>query len=120
MAGTDLGDAGPEVEPDAVLLEDLGRVVTPAADEHPEQAVRMVGEMDDGLADREVAVLGREGPVDHLSERPGDLDARRASADDDELDRALVDERRIPVGLLEELEDPAPEPYGVIDRVERE
>ena len=51
---------------------------------------------------------------------PGDLDAGRPAADDDEVQRALVDQRRVAVGVLEDAEDPRAQPLRVVERVERE
>ena len=58
--------------------------------------------------------------VDQVGERPGELDAGRAAADDDEVQRALVDQRRVAVGVLEDAEDPRAQARGVVERVERE
>ena len=44
-------------------------------------------------------VLGEVAAVE-LGERAGALDARRAAADDDDVERAVVDERRVPVRRL--------------------
>ena len=59
--------------------------------------------------------------VDHLGQGAGDLDTGRAAADDHEVDRALsIRPSGVPVRLLERLDDPGPQPLGVVERVERE
>ena len=52
--------------------------------------------------------------------RTGGLDAGRSGADDDDVERALVDARRVVVGVLEDLEQPGPQRLGVVEGVERE
>ena len=43
---------------------------------------------------------------------PGHLDAGRPAADDDEVQRALVDQRRVAVGVLEDAEDARAQPLS--------
>jgi hypothetical protein len=58
--------------------------------------------------------------ADEVGQRAGELDPGGAAADDDEVQRALVDERRVAVGLLEERDDARAQPLGVVEAVERE
>ena len=58
--------------------------------------------------------------VDQVGERAGELDAGRPAADDDEVERALRDQRRVAVGVLEHAEDARAQPLRVVERVERE
>ena len=58
--------------------------------------------------------------VDEVGERAGELDAGGSAADDDEVQRALVDQRRVTVGVLEHADDARSQPLGVIEAVERE
>ena len=51
----------------------------------------VVDEVDLRRRDREVVVLGGHRLVDQVGERAGELDAGRAAADDDEVERTLVD-----------------------------
>ena len=53
----------------------------------------------------EVVVLDRHRLVDEVGERPGELGAGRAGADDDEVECAAVDQRRVAIGVLEHGED---------------
>ena len=76
--------------------------------------------MDLRRADREVVVLDGHRLGDQVGERAGQLDARRAAADDDEVQRALADQRRVAVRGLEHLEDARAQAGGVVERVERE
>ena len=43
-----------------------------------------------------------------------------AAADDDEVQRAPVDQRGVAVGVLEHADDARAQPLGVVERVERE
>ena len=62
----------------------------------------------------------RDHPVEHVGERAGGLHAGGAGADDHEVQRALVDELRVAIGVLEHREQPRPESLGVVERVQRE
>ena len=62
----------------------------------------------------------RHRPRDHVGQRAGRLDAGRAAADDDEVERPAVDQRGVAVGGLEHAEDPRAQPLGVVERVQRE
>ena len=68
----------------------------------------------------QVVVLAGHRLVDQVGERAGQLDAGRAAADDDEVERARVDQRRVAVGLLEDAEDARAQPLRVVEGVERE
>ena len=109
----------PSAELDAVLLEDPRRVGVALVGEHLEELLAVVDEVD-LRARRQRRELVDHRRVDHLGQGAGDLDPGRAAADDDEVDRALVDELRIAVGLLERLDDPRPQAVRVVERVERE
>ena len=63
-------------------------------------------------------VLRKVAPV-QLGESADALDPRRAAADDDHVQGAVVDQRRIAVGRLPTLDDVRPEPQRVLDGVER-
>ena len=58
--------------------------------------------------------------MDQLAQRPRGLDPGRPGADDHEGERALVDQLRLGAGVLEQLEDPGADPFGVVQRVQRE
>ena len=59
-------------------------------------------------------------PVEQLDQRAGDLDAGGAAADDHEGQRALVDERRVGVGRLEQAEHVVAQADRVAQAVEGE
>ena len=120
VAGRDLLDAGAEVDLDPFLVEDLGDVVVGTRRERLEQRVAEVEQADPRLRRVEVAVLARDGDLDHVAERAGDLDAGRAPADHDDVERAAVDQRRIAVDLLEQPEDAGAQPGRVVERIEGE
>ena len=82
--------------------EDLGDVVVGAVGERREQRVAEVDEVDLRRRDRQVAVLDGHRLGDQVGERAGELDAGGAAADDDEVQRALVEQRRVAVGVLED------------------
>ena len=119
VTGADRFHAGPEQEFDAVLLEDPRRVRVALVGEHLEELLPVVDEVDlrPGRQRRELVDHRR---VDHLGQRPGDLDPGRPATDDDEVEGALVDEMWIAVGLLERLDDPRLEAVGVVERIQRE
>ena len=95
----------PRQQLDAVLLEDPRRVGVALVDEHLQELLAVVDEVD-LRARRERRELVDHRRVDHLGQGAGDLDPGRPAADDDEVDGALVDEARVAVGLLEGLDDP--------------
>ena len=70
--------------------------------------------------DLEVVVFGGHRPRDHVRQRARRLDARRAAADDDEVERAALDQRGVAVGGLEHGEDPGAQPGRVFEGVQRE
>ena len=80
----------------------------------------MVHQVDVRPLDGEVVEALGEHVVDQIGDCTGDLDAGRAAADDDDVERTLVDAGRIGVRILEHLEDPRTESAGVDDGVERE
>ena len=80
----------------------------------------VVDQDDTAPADVEVVVALRHDLVDEVGQRAGDLDAGRAGPDDDEGQSSQVEAGGIEVGVLEDLQDPVPEPLGVDRRVEGE
>ena len=62
----------------------------------------------------------REHVVDEVGERPGRLHPGRPGAHDDEVERAVGDAGRIVVRRLEDLDQPGPQPRGVVHGVQRE
>ena len=119
VTGTDGFHADPHAKVDAVLLEDPRRVGVTLVDEHLQQHCSVVDEMDLRPRCERRELADHRGP-DHLGQGAGDLDAGRAATDDDEVEGALVDEARVAVGLLEGLDDPRPEAFGVVERIQRE
>ena len=88
--------------------------------ERPEHDLGRVDEVDLGAADVEVVVAPDHDVVDEVGQRPRRLDPGGARADDHEVERALVEQLRVPVGVLEHLEDAGAQPLGVVERVQRD
>ena len=76
--------------------------------------------MDSRCRDLQVAVLDGHRLLDHVGERAGGLDAGRAAPDNDEVERAAVDQRGVAVGVLEHGDDARAKPLRVMQRIERE
>ena len=122
MAGPDLGrPPTPRCSRTPLLPEHLGDVVVRLVGERPEQRVAEVDEVD----------LRRARPRGRGTRRSSSSWIRSASAPAtstpvgppptiDEVQRALVDQRRVAVGVLEDAEDPRAQPLRVVERVERE
>ena len=68
--------------------------------------------------DRQIVILGRQHVADHLRERARDLDAGRAAAHDDEVQRAFLDQSGVAIGLLEHPEDARAQSLRVLERVQ--
>ena len=120
VPGADLAHRRAEVQPHALAAEHLGDVGVRVLGERAEQGVAEVDEVDARGGDSQVVVLGGHRLVDQVGQRPGRFDAGRPAAHDHEVQRALVDQRRVPVGLLEDGEDARAQPLRVVERVERE
>ena len=88
VAGPDAGHGDAEVQAHALAAQDLGDVVVRLVRERPEQRVAEVDDVHLRGRHGEVAVLRGQRVVDHVRERAGELDARRAAADDHEVQRA--------------------------------
>ena len=120
MPGPDVGHGDTEVHADALAAQDLGDVVVRLVRERAEQGVAEVDDVDLRGRHGEVTELRGQRVVDHVRERAGELDARRPTADDDEVQRALVDQGGVAIGGLEHAEDLRAQPRRVIEGVERE
>ena len=81
---------------DAAFLQRLHRVRAEVRLEHREQLRARLDEDDARLVLRQVRVVLGEDAAVELGQRAGALDARRPSADDDDVQRAVLDERRHP------------------------
>jgi hypothetical protein len=115
----DRGDARVQPHLDVPLLERplarLGQLRWIRA-EHPIAALEQ-HHLDLGRIDR-AEVVGQRVEAD-LAERAGQLDARRATADDDERQPlALRDRIRLALGRFVRGEDPLADLEGVVDRLE--
>ena len=64
-----------------------------------------VGRAGTGFKDRELAEFHRHRVVHEVGQRAGDLDAGRAGADHDEVQRAAIDQPGAAVGVLEQADD---------------
>ena len=120
MVGADLLRRHAELELDAASSQLLRRVLVRFVGERRKHCVAEVDEHDAPLRERRVLVDVRHHVVRELGERAGSLDARRAPADHDERERALVDQVRVLVRVAIELEHARTDPLGVLERVERE
>ena len=120
MPGPDVGHPDPEVQLDALALQDLCDIAVGRLGERPQQHVAEVDEVHARRRDREVVELDGHRVADHVGERAGRLDAGRAAADHDEVQRAAVEQRGVAVGSLEQAEDPRAQARGVVVAVERE
>src|SRR5690348_9105200 len=88
--------------------------------EHPEELGAGLDEDYPRVLGLDVSVVLREVSAIELGERAGRLDARGPSPDDDDVQRAVLDQARIAVGRLPALEDVVLEPDRVRQRVHRE
>ena len=105
---------------DAELLESLLGVVAEVLLEHREELGRRLDEDDPGLLLRQArVVLGEALPIE-LGQRAGALDPRRAAADDDDVERSVVHQRRVSVRRPPRAQDVLLEAHGVGQRVHRE
>ena len=120
MTGRDFLDPGAEVDLDSLVFEDLGDVSVGLVRERFQQRVAVVQQVDVRLGGIEVAVLARDGDLDHVAQRAGDLNAGRTPAHDDDVERAALHERRVAIDVLEQAEDARAQPGRVVQRVQRE
>ena len=88
--------------------------------ERGQQAVGPLDQHDPGPVHVEVVEVLLEHLVDQLDQGAGDLDAGRPAADHDEVEDAVVDQRGLAVGRLEQRQEVVPHPDGVLEAVERE
>ena len=105
---------------DPALGERLDCIVAELRLEHRED---LWARLDQGDARRglvDVRKVLPEVPGVELRERAGRLDARRPAAHDDDVQRAVVDQRGILVRSLPQAQNLVLQPYGVRERVERE
>jgi hypothetical protein len=119
-AGGDLLGRGAQLELDPAPLELPGRIGVGLVGEGRQQGMAEVDQDDPGPGDGQVGVQVRQDVVDQLGHRPGGLDPGGAATDDDEGERALVDQLGVGAGVLEQLEHPGADPFGVLERVQRE
>ena len=111
--GFDRGDRCAELEDDVLLGERLGRVHVRLVGERGEDDVAVVDERDRRRADVEVVISLRHHLVDQVGERTGRLDAGGSRADDDEVQRSLLETPGLEVGVLEQAQHPVAEVLGV-------
>ena len=105
---------------DAALREGVHGVVPDVRLEHREDLRPGFDEHDPSRVRADVRVVLAEEAGVELSEGSGGLDARRAPADDDDVQRPVVDQRRILVRGLPQAQDLVLEPDRVGERVQRE
>ena len=120
MTAADLGEADAEMHLDPLITQHLVHVLVGVVGKRLQQSVAMVDEVDLTSACVEVRVHSRDRVLDHVADRPCDLDSGRATADDHEVERTASDELWISVDLLEQAKDPRTQIGGVVERVERE
>ncbi len=118
--GFDGGDRGAELEYDALVLQHLGGVGVRLVGERGEHDLAVVDERDRGGGDVEVVIPLGHHLVHEVGERAGGLDARGAGTDDDEVQRAPLDARRVEVGILEQPQHAVAQDFGIDRRVQRE
>ena len=105
---------------DAELLELLLRIVPQVLLEHREELGRGLDQDDPGFLLRHARVILGEALAVELDQRAGALDSRRPAAYDDDVERPVFHQRRIPVGRLPGAQDVLLEAHGVGQRVHRE
>src|SRR5262249_9201171 len=57
--------------------------------------------------------------MNHVRQAPGDLGAGRSAADDYEIQRALIDERSVAIGVFKQRQDARAQTLSIVQRVER-
>ena len=112
----DLAHPGGQAQDHADVLELAGRVGVGLLREGGEDDGAVVDEVDAGPLDVEVVEAVRHHLVDEVGDGAGRLDTRRAGADDDDVEGALVDAGRVVVGRLEHLEQAGAQGLGVLER----
>ena len=105
---------------DGAVGESLRRVLAQLRLEHREELGPGLDQGDPRVLFGDVAVVLGEVPAVELGDRAGGLDPGRPSADDDDVQGAVRDEARVPVGGLPALEQVILEADGVRQRVHRE
>ena len=105
---------------DRALLERLLRVGLQALLEHRQDGVPGLDHDDPSLVLRDVGVVLRQVLPVQLGERAGALDPGRAGADDDDVERAVVDQVRVAVRRRPAFEHVVLQAHGVGQRVHRE
>src|SRR5215471_7842891 len=85
----------------------------------PQKSVPMVDQIDPRVFHCEVAVLRRHGEVDHIGQRTRDLRTRRSSTDNYKIQCALLHQRRVAIGILENGEDARSQLLSLFYGVER-
>ena len=115
VPGRDFGDLGVEVQLTPRAREDALGILVRLGRERAEQVVAQVHQVDSRRFDLEMVVLGGHRPRDHVRQRARGLDARRAAAHDDEVERPALDQRGVTVGGLEHAEDPGAQPGRVLE-----
>ncbi len=108
-----------EAHVDVALGERLEGVAAAAGVERRQQMRQKLDQHDPSSADGQAGVVLGEDHVEQLGERARGLHSCRAAADDDDGERAVVDQLRVGVGRLEAVEDVVPQADGVGERVER-
>ena len=119
MGETD-ATATPVISSTDPLLQRLLRVLAQVRLEHREDLRSRLDEDDPGLLRRDLPVVLREVRPVQLGQRAPRLDPRRAAAHDDDVERAVLDEGRVAVGLLPAAEDVILQAHRIGERVHRE
>ena len=91
-----------------------------AVRERFEHRCAVIDEMDASPTDVQIVVAIGHDVVDQVSQGTGRLHSGRPTADDHEVERTLVEPRRLQIGVFEQLEDPVAQPLGVQGGVEGE
>ena len=119
--GADLGDRDAEMQPHALAAEHLGGVVVGLVGERPEQRVAEVDDVDLRRRDRDVRrtptlivswIRSASAPASSTPVGPPPTTTKFSAP--------CVDQRRVAVGLLEDLDDARAQPLGVVEAVQRE
>src|SRR5215813_1734985 len=85
----------------------------------PQKSVPMVDQIDPRMFHCEVAVLRWHGEVDPIGQRTRDLRTRRSSTDNHKIQRALLHQRRVAIGVLENGQDARAQLLSLFYGVER-
>ena len=120
MIRRDLLDPRAESKLDAAFLENLAGVLVRPVRKPVQDHVSKIDDLHGRPIHGQVAVLIGHRFVDQVRHRPGELRPRRAGTNDHEIERSLVEQRRVAIGILEHGEHSASQPLGVSQRVQRE